>query len=123
MSSVPYSLQSRKGETRLRTCGVIDLCVGAAVVLVGLDLALANVWVGIVALLGGLALWAGSMRIRGRAAARAERLDRRLQQNVDRHALRDQHSGSRQRTGTTASRPRGDGLPGTARVGGGVYVR
>ena len=76
VGSTSFTLKQPKREVLLRVCGVIDLSAGAVLVLLGLALSLARVWIGgLGVLLGGfLGLWAGSMMTWGRVHVNSKRL-------------------------------------------------
>ena len=66
MSLASYSHVPRKGAIERRPCGALHLCVGGTVVLLGLALALVEVWIGLIALVVGLSLWAACTKTLGR---------------------------------------------------------
>ncbi|MGD0875898.1 MAG: hypothetical protein ABSA14_13060 [Acidimicrobiales bacterium] len=57
-----FTMRRRKREVLLRICGVIDLCAGVILFLLGLALMAVGTWQGIVAFLcSPLVLWAGTL--------------------------------------------------------------
>ena len=57
-----FTMRSRGREISLRICGVIDLCAGVVLFVLGLALMLAGDWKGAIDFLGSfLVLWAGTM--------------------------------------------------------------
>ena len=70
-----FNMRARGRETALRICGVIDLCAGVVLFLLGLALMSVGDWEGAIAFLGSLlALWAGTTMTWVRVYATPQRI-------------------------------------------------
>jgi hypothetical protein len=79
-SSTPHAVRSftlrpRKREVMLRICGVIDLCAGVVVFILGVALMAVGTWQGVVAFVASLVgLWAGTVMTWSRVYATSQRI-------------------------------------------------